>query len=365
MMRKRINSLYVHIPFCSHICRYCDFTKLLYNDNFSHKYLKALFYELDSYDINKMSTIYIGGGTPTTLSDDLFELLLEKVSKYADKNCEFTVEANVENLTKEKLLLMKKYGVNRLSIGVESTDDNILKNIGRNHTFNDATEVVDLSKKLGFNNINIDLIFGFPDQSIEQLKNDLNNFVKLDIDHISIYSLIVEKGTMFFNSGIQEQDADESRIFYDEILSFLRKHGYERYEISNFARSKKYSKHNLNYWKDNYYIGVGLGASGYLFNKRYTNTKSLKKYINHNFVDFTEIIDEKLHLEEFLLTNLRLESGFKRKDFINNFQIDFVDMFKNKISKLEKDNLIIINNDTIKLSDSGLIIMDYILRELL
>ena len=364
-MRKRINSLYIHIPFCSHICRYCDFTKLLYNDNFSNKYINALFYELDSYNISKMSTIYIGGGTPTSLNDELFELLLNKVSKYTNKNCEFTIEANVENLTKEKLLLMKKYGVNRLSIGIESTDDKILKSIGRNHTFDDAKKVVNLSKKIGFDNINIDLIFGFPNQSIEQLKIDLNNFIKLDIDHISIYSLIVDKGTMFFNSGVKEQNADEARIFYDEILSFLRTHGYERYEISNFARNKKYSKHNLTYWKDNYYIGVGLGASGYLFDKRYTNTKSLKKYLNHKFIDFSEHIDDKLHLEEFLLTNLRLEKGFKRKDFINNFKIDFVDMFKDKIAKLEKNNLIIINNDTIKLTDNGLIIMDYILRELL
>lgn len=365
MKQKEIKSLYIHIPFCKHICRYCDFTKLLYNDFFSYKYIDELINEMNSYSINKVSTIYIGGGTPTSLNNELFEKLLKYVQRYLDKEYEFTVEANVENLTIEKLRLMKEYGVNRLSIGIESTNDKILDYIGRKHTFSDAKVAVDLAKKYGFNNINVDLIYGFPNQTLSELKKDLYNIISLDVDHVSIYSLIINKGTMFFNDGIKEQTDDDSRKFYDEILNVMRNHGYERYEISNFAKNSKYSRHNLCYWRDQEYYGVGLGASGYIGNLRYTNTKSLKKYLNHEYVDFKENIDKKLELEDFLLTNLRLEKGFLRKDFIKRFGIDFVKYFDKNIKSLEKNNLIIINNDRIMLSDDGLMIMDHILYTLL
>jgi len=365
MKQKEIKSLYIHIPFCKHICRYCDFTKLLYNDFFSYKYIDELINEMNSYNINKVSTIYIGGGTPTSLNNELFEKLLKHVQHYLDKEYEFTVEANVENLTIEKLRLMKEYGVNRLSIGIESTNDKILDYIGRKHTFNDAKVVVDLAKKYGFNNINVDLMYGFPNQTLSELKKDLNNIISLNVDHVSIYSLIVSKGTMFFNDGIKEQSADESRKYYDEILNVMRNHGYERYEISNFAKNNKYARHNFCYWCDQEYYGVGLGASGYIGNLRYTNTKNLKKYLNHEYVDFKESIDKKLELEDFLLTNLRLEKGFLRKEFVQRFGIDFAKYFEKNIKSLEKNNLIIINNDRIMLSDDGLMIMDHILNTLL
>lgn len=365
MKQKKIKSLYIHIPFCQHICRYCDFTKLLYNDFFSYKYIDELIREIDSYNIDRMSTIYIGGGTPTSLSDDLFEKLLKHVQPLLNKEYEFTIEANVENLTENKLCLMKKYGVNRLSIGIESTNDKMLDFIGRKHTYDDAKKVVNLAKNYGFSNINVDLIYGFPNQTLEDLRKDLENFISLDVDHVSIYSLIVEKGTIFFNDGIKEQSEDDSRKYYDEILSFLRKHGYERYEISNFARNKKYSKHNLCYWKDEQYYGVGLGASGYIDNIRYTNTKNLNNYLKHNYIDFRETIDDKLEMEDFLLTNFRLEKGFSRQIFFDRFGVDFVSYFDEKLKTLEKNNLIIIKNDRIMLSDDGLMIMDHILTTLL
>lgn len=364
-MLKNSKSLYIHIPFCEHICSYCDFTKLFYNEKFSKLYLDALFYELDSYGVPKMKTIYLGGGTPTALSDDEFERLLCKASSYLDKDTEFTCEANVENLTDSKLSLMHRFGVNRLSIGVQSSHDKRLKSLGRCHSFNDAQKAVEKAKKHGFDLVNVDLIYGYPGESMEELSEDLENILKLDVDHISIYSLIVSPGTIFYNNKVKEQNQDDSRRYYDFILKTLRDHGYERYEISNFARNSKYAKHNLTYWKDEEYYGVGLGASGYLGNLRYTNTKNLDKYLAHEFVNEKEVVDKKIDLEYFLLTNLRLEKGFLRKDFKDRFGIDFVDKYKDQILSLEKKSQIIVTSDRIMLSDEGLMIMDSILLQLL
>lgn len=364
-MSKKINSLYIHIPFCTHICRYCDFTKLFYNKKFSEPYLRALFSELDSYNIELVNTIYIGGGTPTSLSDEEFEGVLKKVSPLLINGGEFSVEANVENLTKTKLELMKKYQVNRLSLGVESTCDKCLKQIGRAHSFEEAKKAVELAKSYGFDNINVDLMFGFPGQNIDDLRNDLNNIIALNTQHISIYSLIVSPGTAFFNDGIKEQNEDSSRLFYDEILQSLRSVGYKRYEVSNFAKKGKESRHNLTYWQDKEYYGIGLGASGYIDGARYTNTKNIDSYINGKYVDVAEEVTDNERLEDFLLCNLRLEEGFLRKDFFDRFGIDFATKYKAQLPELTKNNLIIIENDRIKLSDDGIAIMDYILLKLL
>ncbi len=362
-MQKKINSLYIHIPFCEHICSYCDFTKLFYNKKFSEPYVKALLYEISTYKISKVDTIYIGGGTPTALSDAEFELVLKNVSTYLSSGGEFSVEANVENLTPNKILLMKKYGVTRVSIGVESTDDKTLKLIGRHHTFSDAVKQVNELKK--YFEVNVDLIYGFPSQSLEDLKNDLNNILSLETNHIAIYSLIVEKNTVFYNQGIIEQNEDDSRLFYDYIVNTLRKFGYKRYEVSNFARNEKYSRHNLTYWHDEEYYGVGLGASGYVNGHRYVNTKNLDNYLNHKFIDYEEKLTEKEKIEDFLLCNFRLEDGFLASNFKNKFGKEFTEMFADKIQKLIKNKLLIINNDRISLSDEGIALLDRVLLELL
>mgnify|MGYP003298960676 CR=1 FL=1 len=198
-------SLYIHIPFCDHICSYCDFTKLFYNHEFSSKYLEALNKELSSYNIGKQKTIYVGGGTPTSLKDDEFDKLLSTLDKYFDSGCEFTLESNVENLTEQKLQIMESHHVNRLSIGIQSSNDKRLKEIGRHHSFKEAIQVVEMAKKHHFDSINVDLIYGFPNESIDELKKDLDNILKLDVDHISIYSLIVSPGTVFYNQKIKKQ----------------------------------------------------------------------------------------------------------------------------------------------------------------
>ena len=180
----KVKSLYIHIPFCSHICAYCDFTKLIYNEEFAKKYVDVLLTEISSYNLGKMETIYVGGGTPTSLNDFDFERILRHISPLLEKDGEFTIEANVENLTVDKLSLMKQYGVNRLSIGVESTNDKILKSINRHHSFKEAKEAVELAKKMGFDNINVDLIYGLPGQTLDMLKTDLENIIQKHIHRL-------------------------------------------------------------------------------------------------------------------------------------------------------------------------------------
>ena len=365
MAKLKPESLYIHIPFCAHICKYCDFTKLFYNERFVKPYLNELFKELDSYQINKVKTIYIGGGTPTSLSDEDFEKLLQKVKPYLRDGGEFSVEANVENLSIAKLDIMSRYGVSRLSIGVESTQNRRLKEIGRSHTYEDAVKVVNEAKKHGFDSINIDLIFGFNGQSTKDLENDLNNVLALDVDHISIYSLIVSPGTVFHNMKYKEQDEEESAKYYEYIVKTLREHGYERYEVSNFARNKKYAKHNLTYWHDNEYYGIGLGASGYINGVRYENTKSLDKYLSGDHIASKEIVTKEKDFEYYLLTNLRLESGFLRKDFIDRFGIDFTQKYGNRLDKFVDTGDLRIDENRVKLTDQGMLIMDYILLNII
>jgi oxygen-independent coproporphyrinogen-3 oxidase len=260
---------------------------------------------------------------------------------------------------------MKKCGVNRLSIGVQSTCNQLLKEIGRHHTFEDAKNIIKIAKNKGFDNINIDFIYGFKGQSLDDLKKDLEEFIKLDIDHISIYSLIVEKGSLFYKQGYKTQNEEDSRNYYEFIVKFLREHGYERYEISNFARNKKYSKHNLTYWHNEEYYGCGLGASGYENGIRYSNTKSLPKYIEGNYLESKEILNEKLIEEYFLITNLRLEQGFLKIDYEKQFGVTFEENYKNKIKNFELEKYLDFSSDRVCLNDDGFLLMDFILLKLL
>ena len=364
-MANNPKSLYIHIPFCEHVCSYCDFTKLFYNQKYEIPYLEALEKEIKEKVSNKVSTLYFGGGTPTSLSDEGFERILKFASQYLDFDYEFTVEANVENLTETKLEIMKKYGVNRLSIGVQSTCNKLLKEIGRHHTFEEGQKIVFLAKSKGFSNINIDLIYGFKNESLNDLKHDLEEFIKLDIDHISIYSLIVEKGSILFNKRYPEQEENESRKFYDFIVSFLRENGYERYEISNFARNQKYSRHNLTYWQNKEYYGCGLGASGYVGGVRYENTKSLPEYIKGNYISSSEKVDKKALEEYFLITNLRLQKGFLKEDYKAQFGFEFEDKYHDKIMNFELERYFDFSEGRVRLTDEGLVLMDFILLKLL
>ena len=365
MTRKnRPEALYIHIPFCQKICDYCDFTKLQYFRNFAEPYLEALEKELDSYNINhKLKTIYIGGGTPTALDDDLFKRLLSIVDKYREGVEEYTIECNPESLSEAKLKMMKTHGVTRLSIGVESTNDEILRAIGRNHTFQDVQTAVLNAKKNGFDNINVDLIIGLPNAYKEILKQDLENVLGLDVQHISCYSLTVHPNTKFFINKIEEPSGDFARELYDVVEVTLKESGFVHYEISNWAKSGYESKHNYVYWKDETYYGMGLGASGYIKNKRYVNTKNITKYLNGEFIDSEEDVSLEDDKTYFIMLNLRTKRGLLFKEYEERFGEDFYKKFEEKIMELEKSHLLDVHSDKIVATYEGMMILDKIIME--
>lgn len=358
------HALYVHIPFCEHICPYCDFTKLFYNPEFSRPYLEALFKEIDSYHLRKMKTIYLGGGTPTALNDEEFETLLKKVAPLLEKDGEFTCEANVENLTPSKIDLMVKYGVNRLSIGVQSTHDQRLKAIGRHHSYADVINVINLAKQQGITNINVDLMYGFPGQKWYETRDDVVNLLKLGTTHISIYSLTVSKGTKFYSDKVQPQNEDDAVYFYQQITRLMRANGFKRYEVSNYAKPGFESKHNLTYWHNEEYCGVGLGASGYLGNIRYTNTRSLKEYLEGHYKEIEEIVEKDLQVQYYLMTHLRLEDGFNLDEFKERFNEDILETKGAEIKAMIQRNQMQIKGRNLSFTDQGILLMDTLILDL-
>ena len=367
MMNNKVQSLYIHIPFCTHLCDYCDFPKLQYFRNFAEKYIESLIKEIESYKIKNLKTIYIGGGTPTALNDDLFEKLLSYLAKYIKTVKEYTIEVNPESLTNSKLLIAKKYGVNRISIGVETTNDKILRAINRQHTFEDVKTAIINARNNGFDNLNVDLIIGLPHVNKAQFKEDLNNLVNLGIEHISCYSLTVHPNTVFGIKGIEEPTDSFARDLYDYAENFLKEKGFIHYEISNWAKPGRESLHNLTYWKDEQYYGVGLGAAGYINGIRYKNTRNLDKYLSGNYVDEKEIVDKKDDRTYFIMLNLRTIYGIDLAEFKAKFNEDLLLTKHDEISTLVKDKLLVHDkeNDRIYPTYKGMMVLDQIIVQLI
>lgn len=356
-----MSSLYVHIPFCKAICSYCDFPKVIFKKEWAFSYLQALFVELDHYEKKIYDTIYVGGGTPTSLSDEIFESLLKRLSFYRDEHTEFTIEANPDSLTDEKLSLCRIYGVNRLSIGMESSVTRLLTLMKRTHKYLDVICAVNRAKSFGFGNINVDLIYGFPEENEVELKEDIHAALSLDVPHISAYTLSVSPGTLFYLKGVKEAEDDLAAKQYEMILSSFRGGGFSRYEVSNFAKKGFQCRHNLTYWKDKHYDAIGLGASGYCENVRYTNTRNFTKYLKGEFRDFEEIVSPKDDLEYYFLTNLRLEEGFALNDFQSHFGFSFLYRYEKEFFTLRAQNLLKEEGERIKPTDQGILLLDRIL----
>lgn len=357
----QISALYIHIPFCESICNYCDFAKLQYFHNFAESYLVALEKELIQVVDNKeLKTIYIGGGTPTSLSDDQFEKLLAMVKPYAQKVVEFTIEANPESLTLSKIKLMKKYHVNRVSIGVESTDDNILKAINRKHTFKDVETAVKNLRENGIDNINLDLIIGLPNVSKIMLMKDIKNILTLKPNHISAYSLTVHEHTKFYLDGIVEPDDDFAFEAYKEINDILQENGYSHYEVSNWAKNGFESKHNLTYWKNERYYGVGLAASGYIGNLRYKNTTNFQDYISFKNEKEEEMVTPKDEKDYEVMLRLRTKYGINLKEFKDKFGVDFYKEHKASIDHFIESKLLKKVDGEIVATFEGMMMLDTI-----
>ena len=360
-MTNKPSSLYIHIPFCEHICHYCDFPKLQYFTSLAEKYLEMLQEELTSSNINhSLKTIYIGGGTPTSLEDHLFEKLLNMLQPYSKDVEEFTIEANPESLSIKKLTLLKKYGVNRISLGVESTDDKILALLNRHHTFNDVKTAIRHARKLGFNNINVDLILGLPQVTKNMLLQDINSLIDLEVEHISCYSLSIHPHTKFYLDGIKEVSDDYSRELYDLIANQLTEAGFIHYEVSNWAKPGRFSLHNLTYWKDDQYYGIGLGASGFVDKYRYRNTNSINQYNNGQFLGSKELVtyeDDKVY---YLMLSLRTILGLSFDEYQKRFGEDFLSIHQPSITSFINEGLLKIEDNRLIPTYEGMMILDQI-----
>lgn len=364
-MNKEIKSLYIHIPFCNKICDYCDFTKLQYFRNFAINYLKALKEELDSYHINKLETIYVGGGTPTALEDDLFLELLKMIKPYTKDIKEYTFEANPESLSINKIKMLKKYDVNRISIGVQTTNDEILKLVNRDHSFKQVIEVISNLKKEGIDNVNVDLILGLPHSSKNILKEDLKNILSLDIKHISCYGLTINPHTSLFNKGFKEPDGDLLRNYYDLVEETLKEAGFIHYEVSNWCKPGFESKHNLTYWRNNRYYGLGLGASGYIDNIRYKNTINLTEYIKGRYIFEKEVVTPKDELTYQIMLNLRTIEGLNYKKLKQEFDYDILKEKGEEIKTLVNNGYLYLKDDALHPTYEGMMTLDQIILKLI
>lgn len=362
-------SAYVHIPFCTQICYYCDFSKVFIKNQPVDDYLEKLLEEFRFYDIRTLRTLYIGGGTPTALSASQLDYLLSGLQEQLDLSLleEFTIEANPGDLTSDKIAVLEKSAVNRVSLGVQTFDDQELKRIGRSHNEAQIYESVSALKAAGFDNISIDLIYALPDQTMDQVKINVKKALSLNIPHLSLYSLILENHTVFMNKmrrgrlHLPNEDVESDMFTY--IIDELEKHGFEHYEISNFTRPGYESRHNLVYWDNAEYYGVGAGASGYLDGVRYRNRGPIQHYLKA----ISEKGQARLHeeeltkteqMEEEIFLGLRKKTGISISRFEEKFQEDFQQRYGRIVADLLADGLLQVTGDQLRMTKRGLFLGD-------
>lgn len=356
-------SIYIHIPFCNSICTYCDFCKILYDRKYINDYLDNLEKEIKMrYNGEIVNTIFIGGGTPSSLNDNELIRLMNIIRVFKlSKEYEFTIECNVESITESKLEIMKNYGVNRISIGVESFDNNVIKLLGRNHTKNDVYKKIKIVKKY-FDNINIDLIYAAYDD-INILKSDINCFLELDIPHISTYSLIIENNTILKINGMKNIDEDTDYEMYKYIENTLEKNNYIHYEISNYAKDGYQSKHNLVYWNNEEYYGFGLSSTSYINNERITNTRNLRNYLNGEYSGTVIYEGKNIRMENEVMLGFRKLDGIDLEVFKNKFNVSLEDIYN--VKDLIDDGYLVKENNHIRIKKENMYISNEIIVRVL
>ncbi|EHD60479.1 radical SAM superfamily protein [Streptococcus pneumoniae GA41410] len=361
-------SAYVHIPFCTQICYYCDFSKVFIKNQPVDSYLEHLLEEFRSYDIEKLSTLYIGGGTPTALSAPQLEVLLNGLTKNLDLSVleELTIEANPGDLDADKIAVLKNSAVNRVSLGVQTFDDKMLKKIGRSHLEKDIYENIDRLKLAGFDNISIDLIYALPGQTMEQVKENVAKAIGLDIPHMSLYSLILENHTVFMNRmrrgklPLPKEELEAEMFEY--IIAELERAGFEHYEISNFSKPGFESRHNLMYWDNAEYYGIGAGASGYVNGVRYKNHGPIRHYLSAveegNACITEDHLSQKEQMEEEMFLGLRKKSGVSMARFEKKFGQSFAGLYGEIVRDLVQQGLMQIEGDHVRMTKRGLFLGD-------
>ena len=367
-MQKKPTSAYVHIPFCTQICYYCDFSKVFIKNQPVDSYLEHLLQEFHSYDIQKLRTLYIGGGTPTALSASQLEVLLEGLTKNLDLSMleELTIEANPGDLDADKIAVLQNSAVNRVSLGVQTFEDKMLKKIGRSHTEKDIYENIDRLKLAGFDNISIDLIYALPGQTMEQVKENVAKAISLDIPHMSLYSLILENHTVFMNRmrrgklPLPKEELEAEMFEY--IIAELERAGFVHYEISNFSKPGFESRHNLMYWDNAEYYGIGAGASGYVDGVRYKNHGPIRHYLKAVEEGNACITEEHLTLreqmEEEMFLGLRKKSGVSMERFEEKFERSFQELYGDIVKDLIQQGLMQLDGDHVRMTKRGLFLGD-------
>ncbi|EOB3491126.1 radical SAM family heme chaperone HemW [Enterococcus hirae] len=361
-------SAYIHIPFCEHICYYCDFNKVFLEgqpvDEYVEMLLKEMEITLKQHPVKELETLYVGGGTPTSLTAVQLDRLLAGAREILPfkEGKEFTVEANPGDLTKEKLQVMKNYGVNRLSMGVQTFDNRLLKKIGRKLTAEDVYQTMRFLEEENFTNVSIDLIYALPGQTLEGYREKLNQALALDLPHYSLYSLILENKTMFMNwvrqGRLELPDQETETRMFEETIQAMEKKGRHQYEISNFGLEGHESKHNLMYWNNDHYFGFGAGASGYLGNKRYRNKGPIQHYLRplragELPVLETEVLLRENQIEEEMFLGLRKKIGISKQHFYERYQQTIESLYSKVLTDLEKEGLLVNESDRIYLTPKG------------
>lgn len=360
MKKNETKAAYVHIPFCSHICYYCDFAKVLMTGQPVEAYIDELLKEYDSYGISSLQTLYIGGGTPSVLPADQLEKLLTHLTKNLDLEEleEFTVEANPSDLTDEVLTVLAQSPVNRISLGVQSFDDKLLKKIGRTHTEAQVYSSIERLRAAGFENITIDLIYGLPNQTMEMVERDVQKFLELDLPHVALYSLILEDHTVFMNrqrrGRLRLPSDDRNADMYEYIIETLTAKGYSHYEVSNFGKIGYESKHNMTYWDNAEYYGVGAGASGYLEGIRYKNHGPVHHYLREeNKRVNEEVLTRKQRIEEEMFLGLRKKNGVSIERFHKKFGQTLEEVYGTIIEELAFQKMLFEADGQIQMTEKG------------
>jgi oxygen-independent coproporphyrinogen-3 oxidase len=368
--------IYVHIPFCKRKCNYCDFYSVKWNEEIENGYIQALIQEIKSYSNMKydVDTVFFGGGTPTVIKPQNLGRIINEIKSIFNVNddAEISLEANPNTLTSENLAIYKEIGINRLSIGVQSLNDEILRSIGRLHNSNEAIESIERAKLYGYENLNVDLMFNIPGQRVTDIEETILKIIQQDVKHISFYSLKLEKGTPLYdmerdNKIVMPDEAVEREMYY-KGRELMQENGIMQYEISNFSKPGFECKHNLRYWNQEEYIGLGPSSHSFLNKKRYSNPSDINFYFRdaqQNIFNRTtqEVLDCVAVEFEYIMLKLRLTDGLDIKKFNEKFNIDFNSKYLTQIKYLVENKLIIYNEEIIKLTKFGMDVSNFVFEK--
>jgi len=367
--------IYIHIPFCIKKCAYCDFLSMEAESDVQETYIQALLNEIAHTNVDndyQVISVFIGGGTPSVLRGEWIGRILAKLkSRFTFRqNVEISIECNPGTVNEEKLNLYQQAGVNRISFGLQSCNDQELQRLGRIHSYETFLESYKMARAVGFKNINVDLMSGLPAQTLADWERSLCQVAQLGPEHISAYSLIVEEGTPFALQELSLPDEETERLMYERTHELLEQYGYKQYEISNYAKDGFACRHNIGYWQRISYLGMGLGAASLVQDTRYSNTGDMAVYLNKSHepdsirYDY-EVLDQKARMEEFLFLGLRMLEGIRLEDFEHQFSAELLDIYGEQINKMVNQGLLFLDGHSLKLTRQGISLSNYVFSEFL